>query len=68
MKGGIWWAGWLSSSLLLQAADADDYRTPRAGEEYRTELWGIPITAPAFFCPANHKLDSFASYFMMQVL
>ncbi|HEX2245841.1 MAG TPA: hypothetical protein VHH94_06120 [Gammaproteobacteria bacterium] len=47
MKGGIWWAGWLSGSLLLQAAYADDYRTPRAGEEYRTALWGIPITAPA---------------------
>jgi hypothetical protein len=47
MKGAIWWAGWLSSSVLLQAAYADDYRTPRAGEEYRTELLGIPVTAPA---------------------
>jgi len=43
----MWWAGCLSSSLLLQAAYADDYRTPRAGEEYRTELLGIPVIAPA---------------------
>ena len=36
----------LLSVAPLSAADSPPYRTPRAGEEYTTLLWGQPVTAP----------------------
>ena len=34
------------AAFLSQDVSADEYRTPRAGEGMRTEVWGKPITAP----------------------
>ncbi|MGH8508296.1 MAG: hypothetical protein ACREVH_06210, partial [Gammaproteobacteria bacterium] len=47
MKARLWWVGVASASLLLQAVQAEPYRTPRAGEAYQTEIWTKPVTAPA---------------------
>ncbi|MGZ4999344.1 MAG: hypothetical protein ACXV7F_03515 [Methylomonas sp.] len=38
--------GLFSACLLADNVPAEDYRTPRAGEEYNTELWSMPVTAP----------------------
>ncbi len=46
MKASLWCVGLASGSLLLQGVQAEDYRTPRAGEAYQTEIWGRRITAP----------------------
>lgn len=47
MNRKLWWAGLLSGGLFLQSALADIYRTPLAGEEYHTEVWGSRVTAPS---------------------
>jgi hypothetical protein len=47
MTAKTWLAVLLGASLLLQGVRADPYRTPRAGEAYRMDLAGIPITVPA---------------------
>ncbi|MGH8579425.1 MAG: hypothetical protein ACREVK_04610 [Gammaproteobacteria bacterium] len=46
MTASLWCIGLASGGLLLQAVQAEDYRTPRAGEAYQTEIWGKRITAP----------------------
>lgn len=46
MNSKAWLIGLFPAALLLESAQADDYRTPRAGEAYQTELWGMPVTAP----------------------
>lgn len=46
MKASLWCIGLASGSLLLPMVQAEDYRTPRAGEAYQTEIWGRQVTAP----------------------
>ena len=47
MKVRMWGAGILGGILALELAQADTHYTPRAGEEYRMEVDGKPITVPA---------------------
>jgi len=47
MKASLWCVGLASGSLLLPMVQAQDYRTPRAGAAYQTEIWGKRVTAPA---------------------
>jgi hypothetical protein len=46
MNSKVWLISLLSATMLTESVQADDYRTPRAGEEYHSELWGMSATAP----------------------